>query len=193
MREAGLEPMALLSLLARLGTSQPVEVTPSLEDLAEGFDFAHFGRAPAHFDLAEVEQLNAKLLHHLDFADIADRLPEGASAADWLLLRGNLSNLREYAHWQSVLDNEVTPPELPEEDRVVVGRAAEIAATLDWSDSPWQALAEALKAETGRKGRALFHPLRLALTGRESGPEMAPLLARIGRDRAVARLRAAAT
>lgn len=193
MREAGLEPMALLSLLARLGTSQPVEVTPSLEGLAEGFDFAHFGRAPAHFDLAEVEQLNAKLLHHLDFADIADRLPEGASAADWLLLRGNLSNLREYAHWQSVLDNEVTPPELPEEDRVVVGRAAEIAATLDWSDSPWQALAEALKAETGRKGRALFHPLRLALTGRESGPEMAPLLARIGRDRAVARLRAAAT
>ena len=93
LREAGLEPMALLSLLARLGTSQPVEPLPALADLAEGFDFAHFGRAPAHFDLHDVELLNARLLHHLDFAAVADRLPEGATEEDWLLLRGNLSTL----------------------------------------------------------------------------------------------------
>jgi glutamyl-tRNA synthetase len=186
LREAGLEPMALLSLLARLGTSQPVEATPSLDVLTAGFDFAHFGRAPAHFDLEEVEQLNGKLLHHLDFSHVAGRLPAEANEADWLLLRGNLAHLGEYADWLPVLDGEVPVPEMPPE-----ARAAAIAEGLDWADGPWSKLAEMLKAETGRKGRALFHPLRLALTGRESGPEMAPLLARIGRDRAVTRLNAA--
>jgi glutamyl-tRNA synthetase len=192
LREAGLEPMALLSLLARLGTSQPVEALPSIDALTNGFDFAHFGRAPAHFDLAEVEQLNAKLLHHLEFADVVGRLPTGATEADWLLLRGNLAHLGEFADWLSVLNGEVATPSLPGEDREYLGRAAEIAAELDWADSPWPAMTEALKVATGRKGKALFHPLRLALTGHESGPEMAPLLARIGRNRAIARLTAAA-
>jgi len=192
MRAAGLEPMALLSLLARLGTSQPVEATPSLETLAEGFDFAHFGRAPAHFDLAEVEQLNAKLLHHLDFAEVADRLPPKAGEEDWLLLRGNLAHLGEIGDWMAVLDGDIPAPDMAPDDRDFLREAAQIAAGLDWSDNPWPHLAEALKATTGRKGRPLFHPLRLALTGRESGPEMAPLLARIGKDRALARLKAAA-
>jgi len=193
IRAAGIEPMALLSLLARLGTSQPVEATPSLEALAEGFDFAHFGRAPAHFDLAEVEQLNAKLLHHLDYAEVADRLPPEASEDDWLLLRGNLAHLGEIADWMAVLGGDIARRDLTAEDRDFIREAAEVAGGLDWSDNPWPQLAEALKAGTGRKGRALFHPLRLTLTGRESGPEMAPLLARIGKDRALARLRAAAS
>jgi glutamyl-tRNA synthetase len=192
LREAGLEPMALLSLLARLGTSQPVEAIPSLEALADGFDFGHFGRAPAHFDLAEVEQLNAKLLHHLDFADVADRLPSRATEADWLLLRANLAHLGEYADWQPVLDGTIERPNLNREDRLFVRDAAAAAAAIDWSAEPWAALSGTLKESSGRKGRALFMPLRLALTGRESGPEMAPLLARIGRDRALARLEAAA-
>ena len=193
LREEGVEPMALHSLLARIGTSQPVEAVASLDGLAETFDFAHFGRAPAHFDPHDVELLNAKLLHHLAFADVADRLPEGASEADWLLLRGNLAHLREFGDWLAVLDGDIGPPDLPAEDRDVPRRAADIAVGLDWSEDPWPALAEALKAATGRKGRALFAPLRLALTGRVSGPEMAPLLARIGRDRAIARLQAAAS
>jgi glutamyl-tRNA synthetase len=192
IRAAGIEPMALLSLLARLGTSQPVEATPSLDTLADGFDFAHFGRAPAHFDLAEVEQLNAKLLHHLDYAEVADRLPPAASEDDWLLLRGNVAHLGEIADWLQVLGGDIAAPELPADDRDFLRQAADIADSLDWSGNPWTQLAEGLKAATGRKGRALFHPLRLALTGRESGPEMAPLLARIGKDRALARLNAAA-
>ena len=191
MTEAGLEPMALLSLLARLGTSQPVEPKATLAELAAGFDFAHFGRAPAHFDLADVEQLNARLLHHLEFAQVADRLPAGASEADWLLLRGNLAHLREYGDWLPVLDGDLDPPEIVQEDRTFLADAAQVAAALDWSADPWPALTTALKASTGRKGRALFHPLRLALTGRDSGPEMAPLLKRIGRTRVLARLAAA--
>jgi glutamyl-tRNA synthetase len=91
-----------------------------------------------------------------------------------------------------VVAGDIEPPQLAEDERAMVREAADIAASLDWSDDPWHALANALKASTGRKGKALFHPLRLALTGRESGPEMAGLLARIGKDRAVARLAAAA-
>ena len=189
--DAGLEPMALLSLLARLGTSQPVEPRATLAELAEGFDFAHFGRAPAHFDLVEVEQLNARLLHHLDYAQVADRLPEGASEADWQLLRGNLAHLREYGAWSAVLDDDLPVPEIPLEDRLFLAEAASAAETIDWTAEPWPALTTALKASSGRKGKPLFHPLRLALTGLDSGPEMAPLLKRIGRDRALARLHAA--
>lgn len=188
LREAGIEPMALNSLLARLGTSQPVEAKASLAELAAGFDLSTFGRAPAHFDLAEVEQLNMKLLHHLDFADVVGRLPAGMTEPDWLLLRGNVDHLSELADWLPVLDGELSAPDIADEDRDFLAQAATIAAGLDWSGEPWGELAEALKATTGRKGKALFLPLRRALTGRDSGPEMAPLLKRIGRDRALARL-----
>jgi glutamyl-tRNA synthetase len=192
IRGMGLEPMALLSLLGRLGTSQPVEALAGLDELAAGLDFAHFGRAPAHFDLHDVELLNARLLHRLDFADVADRLPEGAGEPDWLLLRGNLERLSDFAGWFAVIAGEIDPPELGDDERALAGRAAALARDLDWSGDPWHALADALKASTGLKGKALFRPLRLALTGRESGPEMAGLLERIGKDRAVARLSAAA-
>jgi len=192
LREEEVEPMALLSLLARIGTSQPVEAVASLDDLAEDFDFSHFGRAPAHFDPHEVELLNAKLLHHLDFAQVADRLPEGANEADWLLLRGNLTRLSDFADWQPVLDGQIEKPDLNRDDRLFIRDAWTIAEALDWSNEPWRALTDALKAKSGRKGRPLFMPLRLALTGRDSGPEMAPLLARIGRDCAIRRLEAVA-
>ena len=192
MRDAGIEPLALLSLLARLGTSQPVEAKTSLAALAENFDFATFGRAPAHFDLTEVEHLNAKLLHLTDFADVAARLPAGISEADWTALRGNVAHLGEIADWLPLLYGNIAAPEVVPDDKPLLLLAADSAATLDWSDEPWRQLIDALKATSGRKGRALFHPLRLALTGRDSGPEMAALLPLIGRDRAVARLRATA-
>lgn len=188
LREAGIEPLALLSLLARLGTSQPVEVRASLAELAEGFDFSTFGRAPAHFDLSGVEQLNARLLHMLDHADVAARLPDGIGEAEWLALRGNLTHLGEAAEWLPILHGELSPPEVVSDDKAFLAQAAEIAMTTDWSGEPWRALTEALKATTGRKGKALFHPLRLALTGRESGPEMAALIRLIGQQRAIDRL-----
>ena len=193
LRAAGIEPMAINSLLARLGTSQPVEPKKSLAELAEGFDFAHFGRAPAHFDLAEVEQVNAKLLHHLEYADVADRLPEGATEADWNLLRGNVDHLGEVADWLPVLHGDIGVVAAEADDRDFLANAADAAALVDWSGDPWPSLTSALKESTGRKGRSLFHPLRKALTGRDSGPEMAPLLRVLGKDRAMARLRASST
>ena len=192
LRDAGIEPMALNSLLARLGTSLPVEAKANLGELAEGFDFATFGRAPAHFDMVEVEQLNAKLLHHLDYQAVADRLPPAIGEEEWNMLRGNLAHLGEAATWVPVLRGELAPAQVVPDDKPLLAEAARLAEGLDWSGDPWHALAEALKLSTGRKGRTLFRPLRIALTGRESGPEMAPLVRLIGKQRVVSRLAAAA-
>src|SRR5437763_1092330 len=103
LREEGVEPMALLSVLARIGTSQPVEPIASLDQLAESFDFSTFGRAPAHFDLHEVDLINARLLHTLDFSHVVDRLPEAATEEDWLLLRPNLERQADFPAWFVVL------------------------------------------------------------------------------------------
>jgi glutamyl-tRNA synthetase len=192
MRQAGIEPMALLSLLARLGTSQPVEARANLRELAEGFDFSTFGRAPAHFDLNEVEQLNARLLHQLDYDQVADRLPDSIGEAEWLALRGNLAHLGEAGEWVPVFHGRIEPPEVVPDDKPLLAEAVRFAETIDWAGDPWHELADRLKEATGRKGRALFRPLRLAITGRESGPEMGPLIKLIGKERVAERLAAAA-
>ena len=190
LREEHVEPMALLSLLARIGTSEPVEAVARLDELARTFDFAHFGRAPAHFDPHDVELINSKLLHHLAYADVADRLPQAIGEAEWLVLRGNLAHLREAEEWVPVLHCLIEPPEVAADDKPLIEEAARLAEIVDWSADPWHALTDTLKASTGRKGRALFHPLRKVLTGRDSGPEMGPLLKLIGKERALERLAA---
>ena len=192
LKEEGVEPMALLDVLARIGTSQPIEPFASLDELAESFGFATFGRAPAHFDPHEVELINARLLHHLDYSAVAEQLPAGAAESDWLLLRPNLTRLSDFGGWFAVLRGEIGPPELSHDERLLAKEAAAIAEQLDWSPEAWRELTEQLKAATGKKGRELFHPLRLALTGRESGPEMAGLVERMGKHRAIGRLEAAA-
>ncbi|MFL6729258.1 MAG: glutamate--tRNA ligase [Sphingomicrobium sp.] len=192
LREEGVEPIALLDVLARIGTSQPVEPKTSLDELAESFDFADFGRAPAHFGPHDVEIINAKLLHHLPYEAVHDRLPREIDRDDWALIRANLERVRDAADWVSVLHGEIDSPDLSHDERLVVKEAAAIADTLDWSAEAWRALTDELKRLTGKKGRELFHPLRLALTGRESGPEMAALLVRMGKACAVRRLEAAA-
>jgi glutamyl-tRNA synthetase len=181
----------MLSLLARIGTSQPVEPLAGLDELARDFDFAHFGRAPAHFDPHDVELLNARLLHKLDYSAVKDRLPSSASEEDWLLLRPNLERLSDFASWFEVLRGDVEAPDLAHDERLLLRDAASAAEGLDWSGETWGVLTAELKAKSGKKGRELFHPLRLALTGRESGPEMAGLVERMGKDRAVHRLKAA--
>ena len=167
-RELGIEPQALIALLARLGTSDPVEPFVDVAPLVAGFDFARFGRAPARFDAVQ------------------DRLPAGMGAAGWEAIRPNLATVAEAADWWRVVEGPVAAT-IPEEDRAFLALAAGIAEGIDWSD-PWPALTGALKEATGRKGRALFLPLRLALTGREHGPDMAALLPLIGKENALARL-----
>ncbi len=192
LREAGIEPIALDALLARLGTSDPVEPVIDMAPLIERFDFAHFGRAPARFDDAELAMLNQKIVHMLPYAAVADRLPAAITAAAWPVIQPNLATVDEAADYVGVLAGEIEAPELGEEDRVYLGAAATTLEAMAWSEDPWHALTAALKDATGRKGRALFLPLRLALTGQTHGPDMAALLPLIGRDLALARLRTAA-
>ena len=187
-REAGIEPQAIVALLARLGTSDPVEPQADPAPLLATFDFARFGRAPARFDEAELAQLNARILHQLDHETVASRLPAGMDAAGWDAIRPNLSTLAEAADWWQVVEGPVDTVRDPDDSAFLV-QAAQAAADLDWSADPWHALTAALKDATGRKGKALFLPLRRALTGRDSGPDMAALLPLIGRERALARLR----
>ena len=153
---------------------------------------ATFGRAPAHFDPHEVELVNERLLHRLDFAAVETRLPQEATEADWLLLRPNLQRLSDFAAWFAVLHGEIEPPELGHGERLLVKDAAAIAERIDWDGEPWKSLTSELKESSGKKGRELFHPLRLALTGQESGPEMAGLFTSMGKERAIRRLEAAA-
>lgn len=192
VRNAGLEPMALLSVLARIGTSQPVEAASTLDALAGAFDFSTFGRAPAHFDLHEVERVNAKLVHGMDFAAVRDRLTGGATERDWDLIQPNLTRVSDFCGWLAVLHGDIEPPELSHEERQLVREAAAMAQNIDWSNQSWRELTTELKASCGKKGRDLFHPLRLAITGRDSGPEMAGLVERIGKERVIRRLEAAA-
>ncbi|MDG2533687.1 glutamate--tRNA ligase [Sphingomonas sp. HITSZ_GF] len=188
-REAGIEPQALIALLARLGTSDPVEPFADPAPLIASFDFARFGRAPARFDEEELAQLNARIVHQLDYEAVQDRLPAAMGAVGWNAIRPNLATVAEAADWWQVVEGPVAAT-VADEDRDFLAQAAAIAETLDWSD-PWPALTGALKQATGRKGRALFLPLRLALTGREHGPDMAALLPLIGKENAVERLRPA--
>ena len=124
LREEGVEPMAMLSLLARIGTSEPVEPIANVDELAADFDFVHFGRAPAHFDPHDVELLNARLLHKLDFSAVAGRLPPEANEEDWLLLRPNLERLSDFGSWLDVLHGEIDAPALAHDERLLMKDAA---------------------------------------------------------------------
>jgi len=191
MREAGIEPIALLAKLARIGTSLPVEPVTDPGPLVEAFDFATFGRAPARFDMEELAGLNARIVHQLPFESVAGRLPDGMGAAAWEAIRPNLKTLAEAADWWSIVAGPVAHRPDPE-DTDFLAAAARAAEEIDWFSAPWAALIALLKERTGRSGKTLFLPLRRALTGRDSGPEMAALLPIIGRDETLARLRAAA-
>ena len=185
MRADGLEPASITSLLAKLGTADPVLPQPDLQALADSFDFDRIGRAPARFDMAELEALNAKLLHEAPFEKVSDRLETLGVGRDlWDAVKGNITRLKDAADWIAVVDGEVDPMI---EDQAFASAAAELVPDALDGES-WSAFTQAVKEKTGAKGKALFMPLRHALTGRERGPEMAALFPLIGSEKARARL-----
>ena len=188
-RERGIEPEAIIALLARLGTSQAVEPVAERAALVASFDLSTFGRAPAKFDEEDLDRLNAAIVHQLPFEAVQHRLPAGMDAAGWHAVRPNLAHVGEAADWWRLVTGPITVPEFTSEDRAFL---AEAAAALVWGDNPWGALTATLKDATGRKGRALFLPLRQALTGMDHGPDMGELLPLIGEAQARRRLQAAA-
>jgi glutamyl-tRNA synthetase len=187
--EEGVEALALTSYLARLGTSDAIAAAGSLAELADGFDFGKFGRGTPKFDPDELMRLNAQVLHHAPFAAVAERLAglglEGVDEAFWLAVRPNLSKLADALDWWAVTHAPVTPLV---EDAAFLATAAGLLPDGVWDETTWGVWTKAVGAATGAKGKALFLPLRRALTARDHGPELKTLLPLIGRDRALARL-----
>lgn len=188
LREEGLEAMAVVSHAALLGTSDSIHPCLDYRELIEGFDLAKLSRAPARFDENELRGLNARLLHMTPYTAVKDRLVHGDEAF-WLAVRGNLSIFADVKNWWTVVAGDIKPVIAPE-DRDFISVAARSLPASPWAGDIWKTWTEAVKAETGRKGKALFMPLRLALTGLDHGPELALLLPLIGRERAARRLAA---
>lgn len=188
LRESGVEALAVAALAVLVGSSDAVRPVASLDELAGLVDLAHVSRAPAKFDEHELETLSARTLHQLPYEAVADRLAENGLAIGqplWLAIRGNLSKLDDARLWDDVVRGPITP--------VIAdpGFAATAAALLPpepFDATTWKSWTQAVAAATGAKGKALFMPLRQAITGLEHGPELAALLPLIGRDKALRRL-----
>jgi glutamyl-tRNA synthetase len=196
LRAEGIEPMAICVYLARLGTGDPMEPVESLDELTTSFDLTRYSRAPARFDPEELRRLSVATVHRLSFERAAPRLA-ALGIADvgpefWDVIRENLealggSGIAELLHWHRVCHG--TLPAQDPADRAFAEQALSLLPPEPWDGETWARWGEALKRATGRKGRALFEPLRLALTQRSHGPELRNLLPLIGHARAAARLR----
>ena len=192
LREDGFEPMAIASLLAKIGTSDNVETRRSLEVLADEFSFEKIGRAPARFDEAELKKLNADILHDMPFEIAKDRL----AAIDprmrevplfWETVRANCEVLPDVSAYIAVVFDDITPI-IDDEDRQFITEASELLPKTEFGEGAWREWTSELKAKTDRKGRRLFMPLRKAITGMEHGPDMGAMLRLIGREKVLKRL-----
>ena len=191
LREEGLEPMAVLSFLARLGTSDPIAPAHDIQTLVTGFDFAKISRNPPRYDPQELRGLNAKWLHEADYADVAEHLAR-LDAADidpafWQAVHGNLERLEDVSTWWAICHQPIEPC-VDQSDAEFLKDAASVLPGEPWDETTWNMWTSAVKEATGRKGKALFMPLRLALTGLDHGPELKSLLPVMGRERALGRL-----
>ncbi len=188
-REAGLEPMAVVSHAALVGTSDSIEAHANIEELVALFSLDKISMAPGRFDIEDLKGLNAKLLHKLPYEAVAKRLNAlgvGGGEAFWTAVRGNIGVFSDVEGWWKVASAPLAPVV---EDAAFAAKAAALLPAEPWDDTTWGAWTAAVKSATGAKGKALFHPLRMALTAQESGPELKTLLPFIGRARTLARLK----
>jgi glutamyl-tRNA synthetase len=190
---SGLEPMAVASLAVLIGTSESVSAVPSMDALAEHFDIAATSKSASKFDPAELGVLNKALLHHMPFSEAKDRLQALGVADDkaeafWNAVRGNLDLFADALRWWRIVTvGPEAAPDFSEDDRAFVRDAYDFLPIEPWNRETWKAWTERVKEATGRKGRALYMPLRLAITGLASGPELSDLLPLLGREGTLAR------
>jgi len=190
LKEQGFEPLAICSLLGKIGTSDPIEARPSMEILKDEFSFDKIGRAPARFDEEELLLLNGRLLHDTPHEAVKERLDAlgvGGGAPFWNLIRANIQKLPDVAGWSTALYAPMVG-QIAEEDKAFCKAAAQSLPETVTPDT-WREWTEGLKTAHDRKGKTLFMPLRLALTGRARGPDMGQLLVLLGSEKAKSRLR----
>jgi glutamyl-tRNA synthetase len=186
MREQGLEPMAVVSHAALLGTSDNIHPCADIQELVDGFDLTKISRAPGRFDEKDLNQLNAKLLHMLQWDAVKHRLPDQTEAF-WLAIRGNIEKFSETEFWDDVIQQDLKiDPAAEDIEFIATARAA--LPPEPWDGTTWKTWTDVLKASTDRKGKSLFMPLRLVLTGMDHGPELAALLPLMGRQKVLDRM-----
>jgi glutamyl-tRNA synthetase len=186
LRARGVEPMALLSLMARLGSSKPVELVGSMDELVDSFDIGAFGSAPTKFDAEDLFPLTRHHVQGLPFAAVQEKIaalgvPGDLAEAFWAVAKGNITVLADMEQWWTLF-RDGAEPLVDDGDREFVAQAMTLLPPQPWTQATWGEWTAAVKEATGRKGKELFRPLRRALTGRDAGPEMAdvmPLLRKI--------------
>ncbi|WP_099827526.1 glutamate--tRNA ligase [Oceaniglobus indicus] len=184
-RAAGIEPMALLSLMARLGSSQPIELRSNHDELIEGFDISQFGSAPTKFDAEDLKPLTARTVAAMPFERVKGEIaalgvPDAIAPQFWDVVHDNIATRADMAEWWTLFrDGGVAV--VADEDRDFVAQAFGMLPPWPYDRNTWGAWTGAVKDATGRKGKGLFMPLRLAVTGRARGPEMADVMALLQR------------
>jgi len=184
LREQSIEPLTIASLLAKIGTSDAIEIRHSLDQLAEEFSFSKIGRAPARFDERDLISLNAKLLQQTPYETVRDRIDGDESF--WTIVRANIEKISDVEDWANIVLKPMSGV-IADEDKVFCQQAAEFLPDSIGTET-WSELISFLKASTDRKGKALFMPLRQALTGQGHGPSMDDMLVLLGAEKAKARL-----
>lgn len=189
LRADGYEPLAVAIIASLTGTSLNPEPYPDLDAVAEMFSLDAISHGPARYDPAELQHLNARILHECPFASVQARLSDlGVTDREiWEALKHNLTRFNELSQWLPLIYGPVNP-QIGAEDRGFIDQARDLLPDEPWDGETWKAWTDRLKSETGRKGKALFLPLRLALTGRPDGPELRSLLPLIGRKASLDRL-----
>jgi glutamyl-tRNA synthetase len=181
LRTEGFEAIAVATVAVLTGTSLPVEPYADLRSMADKLELSMISHGSARYDPTELESLNARLLHEMPYEVARARLPRVIGAAAWNILRANLRKFSDIEPWAEILAGEAAGTVPPEEDRAFLADALELLPPEPWDETTWGQWTGALQEKSGRKGRALFHPLRLALTGREDGPDFKSLLPLLGR------------
>ncbi|MDG1520252.1 MAG: glutamate--tRNA ligase [Yoonia sp.] len=179
LRAQGVAPQAILSLMARLGSSDPVELRATVQEIVDGFDISKFGSAPTKFDADDLGPLTARYLATLTADDVAETLanvPAEQRPAFWAAIKGNINSLDDVAGWWTFFQKGPSAPLIADEDREFVAQAFDMLGNPPYADDTWSTWTSAVKEATGRKGKGLFMPLRKAVTGLERGPEMADVM-----------------
>lgn len=187
----GLEPMSVVSLMSRLGTSDPIEAFTDMDELIKTFDFSKFSRSTPKFDPDELVRLNAKILHETPYADVKERLVEmdlsDLDESFWEAVRPNLERLDDIKTWWKVV-NDDSSTLIEDADKEFAGEAANLLPPAPWDENTWNDWISSIKENTERKGKTLFMPLRQALTGMAHGPELNSLMPLLGPDKVKQRL-----
>ena len=188
LRHEGFEPMAISSLLSKVGTSDPIDVFKDIKQIIKEFDINKFGKSKPKFDQNELSNLNSKFFQLMDYEDIINKLKTmdlNITKEFWYLIRGNIEILDDVKIWMNVCFGNIQTKNI---DSDLLSLALKLLPHDQFNENTWSIWTNLLKIESGKKGKDLYKPLRLCLTGQDNGPEMANLISIMGRDKVTERL-----